>query len=124
MFDPSLFFDNDGKVYYQRRGPGDGENIVQAEIDVRTGKLLTPLRTISTGFVTADSEGPHLYKIDEWYYLSEAEGSTRTAPADHRPLAFPVGAISSRSVESMGHPAHRLGLSGPRHRPLRPCGDA
>jgi alpha-N-arabinofuranosidase len=76
MFDPSLFFDDDGKVYYQRRGPGDGENIVQAEIDVRTGKLLTPLRTISTGFVTADAEGPHVYKIGGWYYLSEAEGGT------------------------------------------------
>ncbi|MDR3725539.1 MAG: glycoside hydrolase family 43 protein [Terracidiphilus sp.] len=76
MFDPSIFFDDDGKVYYQRRGPGRGQNIVQAEIDVRTGKLLTPLRTISTGFVTADAEGPHLYKIDGWYYLSEAEGGT------------------------------------------------
>jgi alpha-N-arabinofuranosidase len=77
MFDPSLFFDDDGKVYYTRRGPGKGQNIVQAEIDAKTGKLLTPLRTVSTGFVTNDAEGPHLYKINRWYYLIEAEGGTR-----------------------------------------------
>src|ERR1035437_8873449 len=77
MFDPSLFFDDDGKVYFTRRGPRDGENIVQAEIDTGTGKLLTPLRTISTGMVTNDSEGPHLYKIGGWYYLSQAEGGSR-----------------------------------------------
>ena len=30
MFDPSLFFDDDGKVYYTRRGPRIGENIGNA----------------------------------------------------------------------------------------------
>lgn len=77
MFDPSLFFDDDGTVYYTRRGPHSTENIVQATIDIRTGKLTSPLRTISTGMVTDDAEGPHLYKIDGWYYLVEAEGGTR-----------------------------------------------
>jgi xylan 1,4-beta-xylosidase len=77
MFDPSLFFDDDGKVYYTRRGPRNGENIVQAEIDPGTGKLLTPLRTVSTGMVSEDAEGPHLYKIHGWYYLSLAEGGSR-----------------------------------------------
>jgi xylan 1,4-beta-xylosidase len=77
MFDPSLFFDDDGKVYYTRRGPRAGENIVQAEIDIKTGKLLTPLRTIATGFVAQDDEGPHLYKINNWYYLTVAEGGSR-----------------------------------------------
>ena len=43
----------------------------------QTGKLLTPLRTVSTGFVTRDAEGPHLYNIKGWYYLIEAEGGTR-----------------------------------------------
>ena len=77
MFDPSLFFDEDGTVYYTRRGPRSSENIVQATIDVRTGKLTSPLRTISTGMVTDDAEGPHLYKLRGWYYLIEAEGGTR-----------------------------------------------
>jgi len=77
MFDPSLFFDDDGKVYYTRRGPGIGQNIVQAEIDPSTGRLLTELRTVSTGMVSEDAEGPHLYKIGAWYYLSLAEGGSR-----------------------------------------------
>lgn len=77
MFDPSLFFDADGAVYYTRRGPSNTQNIVQATIDIRTGHLTSPLRTISTGMVTDDAEGPHLYKINGWYYLIEAEGGTR-----------------------------------------------
>ncbi len=76
-FDPSLFFDDDGTVYYTRRGPNDRENIVQATISIHTGKLTSPLRTISRGMVTDDAEGPHLYKIDGWYYLIEAEGGAR-----------------------------------------------
>lgn len=74
MFDPSLFFDEDGKVYYTRRGK---EGIVQAEIDINTGKLLDTLKTISYGFLSKDTEGPHLYKIGEYYYLLTAEGGTR-----------------------------------------------
>lgn len=76
MFDPSLFFDDDGTVYYTRRGTSD-QGIVQATIDVSTGKLISPLRTVSKGMVTDDAEGPHLYKIGGWYYLIEAEGGTR-----------------------------------------------
>jgi alpha-N-arabinofuranosidase len=77
MFDPSLFFDTDGTAYYTRRGPGPSENILQATIDIQTGRLTSPLRTISRGMVTDDAEGPHLYKIQGGYYLIEAEGGTR-----------------------------------------------
>lgn len=74
QFDPSLFFDDDGKVYYTRRGP---TGIVQAEIDLKTGKLITPMKEIARGFISRDAEGPHLYKIDGWYYIMIAEGGTR-----------------------------------------------
>ena len=77
MFDPSLCFDDDGKVYYTRRGDFKDKDIVQAEIDVNTGRLLTPLRGISKGLVSDDTEGPHLYKINGWYYLSMGEGGSR-----------------------------------------------
>jgi alpha-N-arabinofuranosidase len=77
MFDPSLFFDDDGKVYYTRRGPNGQHNIVQAEINVATGKLKGELQTISNGFVMNGAEGPHLFKINGWYYLSLAEGGSR-----------------------------------------------
>jgi xylan 1,4-beta-xylosidase len=72
-FDPSLFFDDDGSVYYTRRHEF---HIVQAELDIRTGKLLTPLREIARPWCTDDTEGPHLYKRGGWYYLLTAEGGT------------------------------------------------
>jgi xylan 1,4-beta-xylosidase len=74
QFDPSLFFDDDGKVYYTRRGPS---GIVQAEFDVKTGKTISPLRKILDGFTSRDTEGPHLYKRGGFYYLLTAEGGTR-----------------------------------------------
>jgi alpha-N-arabinofuranosidase len=77
MFDPSLLFDDDGKVYYTRRGPDTAHGIIQAEIDIKTGHLLTPLKTIAAGFLTPWGEGPHLYKINGWYYLTLAEGGSR-----------------------------------------------
>ncbi|MEN6384992.1 MAG: glycoside hydrolase family 43 protein [Phycisphaerales bacterium] len=77
VFDPSLFFDDDGKVYYTRRGEFSDKDIVQAEIDIKTGKLLTPLKSISKGLVGDDTEGPHLFKRNGWYYLTMGEGGSR-----------------------------------------------
>lgn len=77
MFDPSLFCDEDGKVYYTRRGAIEDKDIVQAEIDIKTGKLLTPLRSISLGLYGDDSEAPHLFKRGKYYYLTMGEGGSR-----------------------------------------------
>jgi len=77
VFDPSLMFDVDGKVYYTRRGHMHDKDVVQAEIDIKTGKLLTELRSIGVGMVSDDAEGPHLYHIGDWYYLMQAEGGSR-----------------------------------------------
>ncbi|MGK7397605.1 MAG: glycoside hydrolase family 43 protein [Candidatus Cyclobacteriaceae bacterium M3_2C_046] len=74
FFDPSLFFDDDGKVYYTRRS---GHHVLQAEIDIETGQLLTDLVKIDSGRVSPDAEGPHLYKFNDYYYLMQAEGGTR-----------------------------------------------
>ena len=74
--DPSLFFDDDGKVYYtQHVGGGDGY-IGQAEIDIKTGELKGPLQNIWNGTGNQWAEGPHLYKILGVYYLLIAEGGT------------------------------------------------
>ena len=72
--DPSLFFDDDGKVYLTSTGSAPG--IYGAQIDVRTGKLLTPQRMIWTGTGGRYPEGPHLYKIGGRYYLMISEGGT------------------------------------------------
>jgi alpha-N-arabinofuranosidase len=71
--DPSLFFDDDGKVYFTSRY---AKGIIQSEIDIATGKLLTEPRHVWTRGVSRDAEGPHLYKINGWYYLMVAEGGT------------------------------------------------
>lgn len=68
--DPSLFFDDDGNVYLTT-APG-----WLAQIDVKTGKLITPLKTVWSGTGSWSPEGPHLYKKDGWYYLLMAEGGT------------------------------------------------
>lgn len=73
--DPSLFFDDDGKVYFSHTGRGGG--ISQCEIDVATGRLLgDPYRVIWRGTGGPWPEGPHLYKINGTYYLMIAEGGT------------------------------------------------
>ncbi|WP_376795634.1 glycoside hydrolase family 43 protein [Thermogemmatispora sp.] len=84
--DPSLFFDDDGRVYltstYAAGGRRDlegsdpGWGIQQSEIDIATGKLLTEPHLIWKGTGGAYPEGPHLYKISGRYYLMIAEGGT------------------------------------------------
>ncbi|MCC2957384.1 glycoside hydrolase family 43 protein [Massilia sp. IC2-477] len=74
--DPSLFFDEDGKVYLTYQDGGERGGIAQAEIDVATGKLKTQPRRIWNGTGGVWPEGPHLYKINGWYYLLHAEGGT------------------------------------------------
>lgn len=75
--DPSLLFDNDGRVYFQSSCNGtEGHAIYQCEIDIETGEMLTESRYIWKGTGGAHPEAPHLYKIDGWYYLMIAEGGT------------------------------------------------
>lgn len=81
--DPSLCFD-DGHVYLTSTGqgpdPDDPSRIVsgiqQSEIDLATGRLLTEPRLIWAGTGGSYPEGPHLYRIGDWFYLMIAEGGT------------------------------------------------
>jgi beta-xylosidase/GH35 family endo-1,4-beta-xylanase len=74
--DPSLFFDDDGKVYYTRHeGMGDGF-IAQQFLNLETGRLEGPLKNIWRGTGGVWPEGPHLYKIRGKYFLVIAEGGT------------------------------------------------
>ena len=75
--DPSLFFDDDGKVYFTGTGPVDGVGgIAMFEIDHMTGERLSPTRLVWKGTGGRYPEGPHLYKINGWYYLMISEGGT------------------------------------------------
>ncbi|WP_336772528.1 glycoside hydrolase family 43 protein [Paenibacillus sp. MMO-58] len=77
--DPSLTFDDDGRVYITGTGGFFGDEpkgIYQAEIEIETGKLLTERRLIWQGTGAKAPEGPHLYRVNGQYYLMIAEGGT------------------------------------------------
>jgi len=66
--DPSLLFDDDGKVYFTAVGN------FQGRIDLATGKVTERVGQIWLGSGGKFPEGPHLYKIRGRYYLLDAEG--------------------------------------------------
>lgn len=85
--DPSLFFDDDGKVYYVGNKTADGgekyhkhREIWLQELDLKTMQLVGERSIIlSTGgalHFANNAEAPHLYKKDGYYYLMIAEGGT------------------------------------------------
>lgn len=78
--DPSLFFDDDGRVYLTTHGSTSGDEsdsgLVQCEFDPRVGTVIGETRMLWRGTGGICAEGPHLYKIDGRYYLLAAEGGT------------------------------------------------
>lgn len=82
-FDASLFHDEDNRKYLVQQTwdhreyhhPFDG--ITLTEFDTQTMKLKPDtVRTIYRGTAVKLVEGPHLYKINGYYYLFAAEGGT------------------------------------------------
>lgn len=75
--DPSLFFE-DGKAYFMSNGSDENGHsaILQCEIDIATGKRLTPTKAIWGGAGGRFLESPHLYHIGKYYYLMASEGGT------------------------------------------------
>lgn len=76
--DPSLFWDDDGKVYYTGTwiDGGNPQGIGQFQLDPHTGEKLSETRTIWYGTGGRCPEAPHMYKHNGWYYLMIAEGGT------------------------------------------------
>ena len=81
--DPDLAWDDDGTclMSYAGFGPDGGEGIVQSAIDPLTGEVLTERRWLWSGTGGKFPEGPHLYRIGEWWYLLIAEGGTERGHA-------------------------------------------
>lgn len=75
--DPDLYFE-DGRTFFMSNGVDDNGigGIVQCEIDIRSGKKLSPSRSIWQGTGGRYLESPHMYKINGTYYLLAAEGGT------------------------------------------------
>ena len=83
--DPSLFFDDDGKLYFIGTHPnpegckynGDWYIYIQ-ELDPETFECIGEHKNVWNGAMKGVHwpEGPHLYKIGEYYYIIHAEGGT------------------------------------------------
>jgi len=87
--DPDLFFDDDGRVYIAHNGEPEGPALYDGhraiwlwEFDLGNGKIIAGSgRLIVNGGVDLDKkpiwvEGPHIYKLNGWYYLLCAQGGT------------------------------------------------
>jgi alpha-N-arabinofuranosidase len=83
--DSSLFFDEDGKVYFTaNRVPPEGQQypkhmeIYLQELDLEKRQLVGSKFSLWDGALKQihAQEAPHLYKIHGWYYLMIAEGGT------------------------------------------------
>ena len=80
--DSSLFFDDDGKAYFQANRQklnqdelGNAEIWVQ-EIDLESFQLIGDKHILWDGCGGIFPEGPHIYKRNGYYYLLIAEGGT------------------------------------------------
>ncbi|HMN43227.1 MAG TPA: glycoside hydrolase family 43 protein, partial [Povalibacter sp.] len=81
-FDPSLFHDIDGRkwlvnmVWDHRPDRSRFGGIVLQEFSVREQRLVGPVHRIFSGSELGLTEGPHLYRFGDYYYLLTAEGGT------------------------------------------------
>ena len=75
--DPSLLFDGEHAYFISNGQDEQGRNcVMQCEIDITTGNKLTPSKPIWNGSGGRYLESPHMYHIDDFYYLVAAEGGT------------------------------------------------
>lgn len=80
-FDGSLFHDADGRKYYlsmlvdHRKGRFFG-GIIMQKYDAVNQCLIGPVHQIFDGSDLGLTEGPHIYKKGDYYYLLTAEGGT------------------------------------------------
>ncbi len=86
--DPSIFFDEDGKVWYAgnciipiEESEYEGHHAIYlCELDPESFQIISDIKLIWNGNRTTSKwiEAPHIYKKDGYYYLIVAEGGTFT----------------------------------------------
>jgi len=82
-FDASMFHDDDGKKWllnmlwdFRNGRESYFAGIIIQEYDPKTKKLVGPIKNIFKGTNLGVTEGPHIYKLNGYYYLMCAEGGT------------------------------------------------
>jgi len=112
--DPDIFFDDDGKVYIAHNDAPAKEPLYQGhraiwlwEYDMEAKKVIKDSgRVIVDGGVDISKnpiwiEGPHIYKINGWYYLLCAEGGTGD---QHSAVIFRTKSLEQPFVPYAGNP--------------------
>ncbi len=112
--DPSPFFDDNGKSYiiYNSESPDnkpeyDGHRTIKiVEFDTKTLKVISePEIIINKGSKPEDKtiwiEGPHIYKVNGYYYLMAAEGGTAEG---HSEVVFRSKNIKGPYVSYVNNP--------------------
>lgn len=86
--DPSIFFDDDGRVWVVNNDDPEGDSLYEGhravriqELDLEKMEMVGPRSVLVNGGVDLSEkpiwiEGPHIFKRDGWYYLCCAEGGT------------------------------------------------
>jgi xylan 1,4-beta-xylosidase len=117
--DPDLAWDDDGTCYLtwaDNHSDDDLIGIKQVRVDPRTGAVLSAARQPWSGTGLQYPEGPHLYHVDDWWYLLIAEGGTHAGHAvsvsrSRSPEGPFEGAPTNpiQSHRSLGHPVQNTG---------------
>ena len=71
--DPSLMFENDSAYYLS---PDNKGSFLVGTLNLATDRFNQPLKKVASGLGGSSPEGPHMYKINDYYYLMSAEGGT------------------------------------------------
>lgn len=133
--DPDLFFDEDGRVYITHNGEPEGPALYDGhraiwmwEFDMEARKVIPGSgKVIVNGGVDLSKkpiwiEAPHLYRINDWYYLSCAEGGTAD---QHSQVIFRTRSLTAPFIPWENNPIlTQRDLDPERHDPITSTGHA
>jgi alpha-N-arabinofuranosidase len=71
--DPSMLFANDSMYWVS---PDNKGNFMVGTYDPKAKQFIKPLQLVASGLGGSSPEAPHMYKINDYYYLISAEGGT------------------------------------------------
>lgn len=71
--DPSILFANDSMYWVS---PDNKGSFMVGTFDPVGKKFIKPLQLVASGLGGSSPEAPHMYKINDYYYLISAEGGT------------------------------------------------
>lgn len=133
--DPDLFFDDDGTAWIAHNGPPPGKPLYEGhraiwlwQYDPEAGKVLpSSRRLLVDGGVDLAAEpvwieAPHIFRVDDWYYLLCAEGGTGD---NHSEVVFRSRGLDQPFVPFAGNPIlSQRDLPPDRRHPVTSAGHA